>query len=876
MNAFDLELAIAEWRKGLRRNPALEDGQAAELEASLRDEIEELVAKGGDAEQAFRQAVAAMGPAADAGAEFYKAKRTRRSARPPWRAPRFVPGLAWSYALVAWRRIRRERIYSFINIAGLAAGLGCAILILLWARHELSYDRFHQNAGRIGRVLLKPDDADWLTDSGPGPLGPALQRDYPEIAAATRTFGAPAPLRFESRVFNGRVLGVDPSFFRIFSFPFVRGGGGEPLADPDSIVLGEAMAEKLFGAEDPLGRSVSFEWWGTWHDLRVVGVVADAPSNSSLRFDYLLPISFVTRSGMSIDDWDVSAYQTYVLINGTASLADAEGKVAGAVKRALPESRFQLRLQPLTRMHLHDPQGGGPITYVRIVVLIGLFILVIASINFMNLSTARSLRRAREVGLRKTVGSSRGGLIRQFLMESLVFAALALALALAAVGLLLPWVNRALGASLDLRFTTGQALVLLAMTLITGILAGSYPALFLSKFEPLHVLKGSVTRGRSGAALRRMLVVFQFVISIGLVVGALTVSRQIDFMRHRDLGINTDCVINFELRGDLRNNYRAIKTRLLESPDILAVSATNGSFTKRFATDGADWEGKAPETRISMAIHAVDFDYAKIFDLQMAEGRYFSRDRPADITTGFVVNETAVSVMGLKEPLGKKLRCPIPYDSGREEWGTIIGVVKDFHFRSLHSRIEPLILAIAPGWFTDTYIRISPANVPRALAFIDKTFREAAPGFPLEYTFLDETIDRLYRTEARIGAVAGSATALAVFLSCLGLIGLASYTAEQRTREIGIRKVLGASAAGVMSLLTGEFIRWVLAASIIAWPMSYLLMRNWLKTFAYRIDLGWEVFALSGAIGATVALLSVGFQAVRAATANPVDSLRYE
>jgi len=279
---------------------------------------------------------------------------------------------------------------------------------------------------------------------------------------------------------------------------------------------------------------------------------------------------------------------------------------------------------------------------------------------------------------------------------------------------------------------------------------------------------------------------------------------------------------------------------------------------------------------VTTAIHAVDFDYAKIFDLEMAEGRYFSMDRPADVTTGFVVNETAVRVMGLKEPLGKKLHCPIPYDSGREERGTIIGVVKDFHFRSLHSGIEPLILAIAPGWFTDTYIRISPANLPRALAFVEKTLREAAPGFPLEYTFLDETIGRLYRTEARIGDMVGSATVLAVFLSCLGLIGLASYTAEQRTREIGIRKVLGASAAGVMSLLTGEFIKWVSAASLIAWPVSYLMMRSWLKTFAYRIDLGWEVFALSGAIGGAVALLSVGFQAVRAATANPIDSLRYE
>ncbi len=781
-----------------------------------------------------------------------------------------------NYLKVALRNIRKHKTYSVINITGLAAGLACAILIFLWVQHELSYDRFHTNAGRIGRVLLKPDHADWLSNSGPGPLGPALQRDYPEVVAATRSFDAPAPLRYGGRILNGRVLGVDPSFFRIFSFPFVQGGGKEPLADPDSIVLGEAMAKKLFGTEDPLGKTVGFEWWGTWHDFLVVGVVADVPANSSLSFDYLLPFNFVTRSGMSIEDWEVSAYQTYVLIAETASMTEVEGKIAGAMKRALPASPYQLRLQSLTRMHLYRPEGGGPITYIMIASLIGLFVLTIACINFMNLSTARSLRRAREVGLRKVVGSSRGGIIRQFLMESLAFSAFALVLALIGVRLLLPSVNRILDTSLHLQFTTSQALAVFAMTLLTGCLSGSYPAFYLSRFNPLHVLKGCPTQGRGGSASRRLLVVFQFVISIGLIVATLTIYHQLLFMRNRDLGINKDFVINLELRGDLRNNYRTIKTKLLENPDILAVSATNGSFTKRFATDKADWEGKDPENKVVMAIHAVDYDYQKIFDLEMVEGRYFSREHPTDLTAGIIVNETAVRVMGMEKALGKRFHCPIPFDSGRAEWGTIIGVVKDFHFRSLHNRIEPLVLAIAPGWFTDSYIRIRPTNVPRTLAFIEKTFKDTAPGFPLEYTFLDEAISRLYRTEMQIGALVRSATALAVFISCLGLFGLASFTAEQRTREIGIRKVLGASAAGITSLLTGEFAKWVLVANLVAWPVSYLVMRNWLKTFAYRINLGLEVFLLSGALACAVALLSVGFQAVRAARANPVASIKYE
>jgi len=784
--------------------------------------------------------------------------------------------MLFNYLTVFLRNLRKQKAYSVINITGLAAGLAGATLIFLWAQHELSYDRFHENADRIGLVLLKPDHADYLSRYAPGPLGPALKKDYPEIIEATRSFEAPAPLRYQDRIFNGRVCGVDPSFFRIFSFPFLHGGGREPLADPDSIVLGESMAERLFGTEDPLGKTVGFEWWGTWHDFRVIGVVADVPANSTLRFDYLLPFNFVTRSGMSIEDWEASAYQTYVLIAETASLPAVEQKIAGTMKRVNPASPYLLRLQPLTRFHLHHPEGGGSIAYVTILSLIGLFILMIACIDFMNLSTARSLKRAREVGLRKVVGSSRGGLIRQFLMESFAFSVLALGLALVMVRLLLPSFSRIVNAPLHLRFTMSQAPVILGMTLLTGFLSGSYPALYLSRFNPLQVLKGASPKGRSGFSLRRLLVVFQFVVSIGLTVGTWTISRQLFFMRTRDLGINTEFVINFELRGDLRNNYRTVKTRLLENPDVLAVSATNGSFTKRFATDKAAWEGKDPGDKVVMAIHAVDFDYPKVFDLEMAEGRYFSRQFPTDLTAGIIVNETAVRVMGMENPLGKRLYCPIPFAAERAEWGTIVGVVKDFHFRSLHDRIEPLILAIAPGWTTDCYVRIRPANAPRTLAFIEKTFKETAPGFPFEYAFLDETIDRLYKTEMRIGDLVRSGTVLAVFISCLGLFGLASFTAEQRTKEIGIRKVLGASTAGVTALLTGEFTKWVLVANVIAWPVSYLVMRSWLRTFAYRINLKPGVFLLSGALAGAVALLSVGFQAVRAARANPAASIRYE
>ncbi len=872
---FDLEKAIIQWKKTLRKNEALEDGYIAELESHLRDEIDNQIKLGARKEDAFRKAAKSIGQPESIGEEFYKTHTRRLSSRTPWKPPRFMPELLWNYFKVALRKIRKHKGYSFINISGLAIGMACCFFVFLWVQDELSFDRFHSNANEIYRVLYHPQDTDIYSSYGSGPLGPALKADYPEILNFTRMFGeANGPLKYRDRVFTGKVRGVDKSFFEMFTFPFINGDSKNCLSEPRSIVLTEKMAARLFQDEDPLGKTVGFEWWGTWHNLKVTGVIKDLPPNTHIRFDYLLPFEFVNWSGMSIEDWDIAAYHTYVLLPKNADPRAVQEKIAGTVQIHFPESSNTLYLEPLTRIHLYNFTGGGAITYVYIFSLIGALILGIACINFMNLSTARSMERAREVGMRKVVGSTRAQLVKQFLGESVLLSIISFILALLLVQLLLPSVNKIVGKPLTLLHSGAPLFIFLGMAILTGILSGSYPAVFLSSFRPVSVLKGSVRSSSQNTRLRKLLVIGQFVVSIALITGTIIIYQQLVYVRNTDMGINKNHVINIELRGGLRSQYGTIKNELLRNPDILAVCATNGSFSKRFGSDKFAWEGKPKDKRIFMSIHSVDFDYQKIFDIKMAQGRYFSRDYPTDISDGIIVNETAAKIMGMESPIGQRISCWIPYDPQRS--GIIVGVAKDFHFRSLHEKIDPLVLVIAPGWFTDAYIRMKPENVAETLGFIEKTIKGLAPDFPFEYSFLDEDIDNLYKTEQRIGNLVRYGTFLAIFIACLGLFGLASFTAEKRTKEIGIRKVLGASVSGIVLLLTKEFTKWVILANLIAWPVAYFVMRGWLQNFAYHVNIGLWTFMLASALTMATALITVSFQAIKTAAANPSDSLRYE
>ena len=776
---------------------------------------------------------------------------------------------------VAFRSFLRHKGFSLINVSGLALGLACAIVILLWMQHELNYDAFHAKADRIYRILLNYGDKDSFGPHGPGALGPALKQDYPEIVDSARFFFVDKnPLRYKDKVLNGSLCGTDPSFTQMFTFPFVMGDPKKALLNPGSIVLTETMARKIFGPDDPLGKTLGFEWWGQWHDFVVTGVIEDIPTNSHIKFDYLLPFDFVTLSGMDIESWDAIAYHTYVLLNDNVYEQALGHKITGIMKRHLPESPYTIHLEPLKRIHLHNYGGGGPITYVYLFGLIGLFILGIACVNFMNLTTARSADRALEVGMRKVVGSKRSQLIAQFLSESVVMALAALFFAGVSVKAVLPSVGKITETQLELMFFGPQMLVFLGVALLTGLLSGSYPALYLSKLVPVRILRGSYVTGGRSFLMRRYLVIAQFVISILLIFGTVIVYEQLIYMRNKDLGFDKEHIVGFELRGGVRQNYWAIKRELLKNSNIVAICATNGSFFRRFATDKAVWQGKKEDERALMAIHSVDFDYADVFDIQVVQGRYFSEEISTDISEGIIVNETALKVMGLEEPIGKQFFCPMPFNMSKD--GKIIGVVQDFHFRSLHKKIEPLILAIAPGWYTDMYVKVRSLDLPATLAHIESTFRTLAPDFAFEFSFLDEDIDGLYKTEMRLGSLVKYGAVIAIFIACLGLFGLAAFTAEQRTKEIGIRKVLGASVSNIAVLLTKEFTMWVLVANVVAWPVGYFIMRKWLENFAYRIDIPVRAFALSGLLVFGLSLLTVCHKAIKVALANPITSLRYE
>ncbi|MBN1272443.1 MAG: ABC transporter permease [Candidatus Aminicenantes bacterium] len=781
-----------------------------------------------------------------------------------------------NYLKTSLRNLKRNKGYSLINMTGLAVGMACFLLIVMWVTDELSYDRWHEQADSIYIVTYKQPNSSRFAIYGCGAIGPALQQQYPEVTHFSRRFGpVSSPLRYKDKSFSGDVNGVDPGFFDIFSLTFLKGTPGGALNDPNSLVLTESMAKKYFGSEDPVGKTMHFEWWGTWHDFRVTAVIADLPGNTHLEFDYLLPIDFVTRSGMRFETWTDIAYKNYVRLRQGSDINEVNAKISGIMREHVPDWESDVALFPTRDIHLqYSTSGAKSVTYVKIFSLVGLLILAMACINFINLSTALSAKQAREVAMRKVIGAKRTQLVYQHLGDSMLKTFIALIGSLVLIKLLLPGVNAVSGKSLALSLNGTLALQMLFLTLFVSTAAGLYPALHLSGFRPAAVITRSSTSRGGSPLFRKILVVVQFTVSILLIISSVVVLRQSTFMRSRDWGINPEYVLNMELRGGIRNNYRAVREALLRRPDVKSVCITNGSLNKRFTTDKADWEGRKPGEKLSMAIHSVDFEYDDVFGLETVEGRYFSREYSTDITEAVILNETAVHRMGMENPIGKRFNVPLPFDPDRK--GRIVGIVKDFHFRSLHEPIAPLILVIAPGWFTDFYVRLDGRDLKGSMAAIEKIIKTHAPASPFDYRFLDEEIDGLYRAEIRFGKLLRSGTLLAVLIACLGLFGLALFAAEQRTKEIGIRKVLGSSTAGIVALLSKDFLLWVGIANLIAWPAAWWLMHLWLQNFAYRIPLTIWPFLLSAAAALVIAWLTVSWQSIRAATANPIDSLRYE
>ncbi len=593
-----------------------------------------------------------------------------------------------------------------------------------------------------------------------------------------------------------------------------------------------------------------------------------------MSFQYILPTALAMAHNENFYTWDVNNIRTYVQLHKNTPVQSVDAKIKDVVERHRPQDKRAMSLQPITRVHLNPfYSSGGAILYVYLFSALALFILLIACINFINLTTARSSNRAKEVGIRKTVGACRAHLVRQFYGESLIMTLMASGLAIGLVLLFLPMFNNLTGKTFTWNLLIQQMIILgiLGIIILTMIMAGSYPSLLLSRFQPVKVLKGLQMNNMKGALFRKVLVVLQFSLSILLILGTLMIFRQVHYLRARDVGYDRDNIVYFDIGSRFRQNIETIKTEWLSHSNIQGVTLTDIAPYRWMSNAGfgdVDWEGKTNQ-QVKMVMVSVDYDYLDTIGLKMAQGRFFSKEYSTDASDAYVVNEAAVRAMEMDDPIGKKLKV---WDLNKR----IIGVVEDYHFESLHKEIVPMAMRIDPDWHIQVCVRISPHRIPDTLAFLESKWKEIYPEYPFEYRFLDETIQSQYRSDLAIGKIVTVFTFLALFISCLGIFGLSSFTAEQHTKEIGIRKVLGATVSSIIKHISKEFVVLVIIANIIIWPFAYFIMNRWLQTFAYRIDIGWWPFILTGITVLLVSLLTVSWQIIRAATANPVDSLRYE
>ena len=871
---FDLEKAVQDWKREFRKQETVEDGFIAELESHLRDEIDGLKEKGLSDESAFKEAAARIGRPEAIGGESFKTKARF------WASPQLktsgsssAGALAWNGIKTAYRLFRRQKGYAFINIAGLAVGLAACLLILLWVRDELSFDRFHTRAKSIHRIYIE-DHLETGTDivtATPFPLAEALRKEFPEIEAAGRTYRSQFQVRSGDKLFNeGNVCFTDPGLFKVLTFPSVYGDSVQALSDPGAVVLSEPTAWKYFGRENPLGRIVTLD---AKTDFTVAAVVR-VPANTDVRFDVFLPMDSLPRFGQDLaswaGDWRARNYGTFIrLAEGTSAEAFA-AKIADFLKAKNPGRNEFLRLQPLTRIHLFLPDGTmSGMRDVRTLSTIAAFILLLACVNFTNLATARALRRAREVGLRKTIGASRVQLVRQFFTESVFLAVGSLGLALLIVEMALPAFSSLAGKTLKLNFADPVvALGLVVTALAAGILSGIYPAVFLSGFPPATVLKGRAFGLGKRSTLRKGLMIFQFATSLVLIVSAGVIFSQLRFLRSRDIGFDRNRLVYAYMMGANRENAEVLKAELAKDPAFQGATTCNNLPTQILYQASVDWDGRTLGDEVDFAYTIGDFDYLKTFGMTIVQGRDFSRDIAGD-EDRFIVNEEAVRRMGLRSPLGTRLQFM------RFRRGEIIGVVRDFNFQSMRAPVRPLI--ITPKGSKRFFVaKMGPGDPAAAVRIFRDAWNRINPGFVFEGRFVDEAFDRIYQSETRLGKIVATFSLLAVFVSCLGLFGLVSHMAEQKTREIGIRKVLGASVAGVAGRLNWEFAVLVLLANLLAWPIAYLVMQRWMRDFAYRAPINLWLFPAAGFLAFLIAALTVSGQTIRAATANPAKSLKHE
>ncbi|MCK8492700.1 ABC transporter permease [Spirosoma sp. RP8] len=822
---------------------------------------------------------------------YLRPSMIKRETTNEYTSPYFLsPDMLRNYVTVAWRNLSRNRAFSIINLLGLALGMACSLLIMLWVQDERSVDRFHANGNHLYQVYERQyfegkAQASYFTQ---GLLADELKRTIPEIQYASAIESSyPTTFANGDKIIkmSGTFAGAD--FFHMFSYPFLQGTPATALGSPGGIAISRKMADQFFESpEQAMGQSIRYE---NKEDLRVTAVFDDLPANSSQQFDFLRPwVDFVKENEWA-KTWTSTDPMTYVQLRPDrdgkpADRAKVEAKIKDFIARYLPKSKgfvVELGLQPYPEKYLHSTfkngqLDGGRIEYVRLFSIVAVVILLIACINFMNLATARSTKRAREVGVRKVIGAGRSSLIGQFVGEALLITFASTLIALLLVVLLLPAFSTLTGKMLVLPI--GQPVFwafLVGLLALTGLVAGSYPALFLSSLSPISVLKGSGPSARlrfnpGTTFFRQALVVFQFGLSILFIVGTIVVYRQMHYVQTKNLGYNRENLIYVPIEGDLIQKYDLFKDELAKQAGIVSISRMRESPTEiGHHVDDVSWPGKDPNLRTAFANTAVGYDFVKTLKLKLRDGRDFSPEFGTD-SISYIINETAAAKIGAKNPVGQSL------DWGRRT-GKVIGVLADFHFNSMRQSIEPLIIRLDKNaeWGT-ILVRTEAGKTKEALANLEKICKALNPKTPFTYQFSDQEYAKLYRSEQVVSQLANYFAVLAIFISCLGLFGLATFTAEQRTKEIGVRKVLGASVASVVAMLSTDFLKLVLVAIVIASPVAWYVMQQWLKGFIYKMEIEWWVFLLAGLLSAGIALLTISYQSIKAALMNPVKSLRSE
>jgi putative ABC transport system permease protein len=803
-----------------------------------------------------------------------------------------------NYFKIALRNLLRQKGYMLINICGLAIGIAACLIVYAFIRHEWTFDRFHERSQQIYRVIQHEREMTREAHSfaeTPAPLGPTLAAAHPQVEQFARVFVNTTLVRREQNIFDERLHFVDPALMSIFTFPLVSGDPHQALSDPSSVVITESMAKKYFGADNPIGKTISIQFGSSFQDLVVSGIAEDVPPNSSVRFDFLLSferIKDVVRP-RALELWGIIIVETFVLISPTASPAELEPQFTQTAlahyNQVFEEDLVRLFLQPITDIHLNPAYEGGsePASnpnYSYILGSIALLVLLIACINFMILSVGRSASRAKEVGMRKVLGAWRVQLQRQFWGEAILLSFFATLLGIALAEIFLPQFNKLAGMRLAFEYDVFTLAALVLITLFVGVVAGSYPALVFSRFSPIESLRGKLQTSRKNY-LRQGLVVTQFAISVSLIAATMIMLDQISYLRTKNLGYDKEQVVIVQPNTTAEESMRILEVyrqNLAQHPEVLSVAGSSTTFGRQWAKAGYTASDGVYREFYGVII---DYDYIKTMAFEFVAGRDFSRAITSDAREAIIVNETLAKEYGWENPLGKRL------PSVNFPPHQVVGVVKDFNFQSLHEPVKPLLMALGReplaggienidggsirgmNWYS---VRLRRGDISNALSLLEAKWREVAPALPFQYSFLDEDLGRQYRNEERMSEIAGYSAALAIFIACLGLLGLAAFTAAQRTKEIGIRKVMGASVSGIVALLSKDFVRLVLIANLIGWPLAYFAMQKWLQDFAYRVDIGVAAFAVTAAAALAIAMFTVSFQAIKAALTNPVDALRYE